>query len=99
MPRYIDADIPIKKISATYKEPEYQHEGENWQVGLCIAESIILNTPTADVVEIVRCKNCEHYYDGKCYVANRSPLFKYDVNIHHRKEDDFCSYGEERRSK
>ena len=49
--------------------------------------------PTVDVAEVVRCKDCEHYLDGKCYVTNRSTLFKYDVNIHSRKEDDFCSYG------
>ena len=52
--------------------------------------------PTADVVEVVRCRDCAHYLDGKCYVKNRSPLFKYDVNIHSRKEDDYCSYGERR---
>lgn len=43
---------------------------------------------------VVRCKDCMHYYNSKCYVSNRTPLFKYDVNIHSRKEDDFCSYGE-----
>ena len=52
--------------------------------------------PTADVVEVVRCKDCQHYINGCCYVKNRSPLFKYDVNIHHRKANDFCSYGEEK---
>lgn len=49
---------------------------------------------TADVVEVVRCKDCKHYFDGCCYITARSPLFKYDVNIHHRKGNDFCSYGE-----
>lgn len=44
--------------------------------------------------KVVRCKDCAHYIDGRCYVTNRSPLFKYNVNIHSRKEDDFCSYGE-----
>ena len=50
--------------------------------------------PTADVVEVVRCKDCQHYIDGKCYVSNRKPRFAYNVNIHSRKEDDYCSYGE-----
>lgn len=50
----------------------------------------------ADVVEVVRCKDCSHYIDGKCYVTNRSPLFKYNVNIHSRKANDYCSYGERR---
>ncbi len=48
----------------------------------------------ADFVEVVRCRDCSHYIDGKCYVSNRSPLFKYNVNIHSRGKDDYCSYGE-----
>ena len=55
-------------------------------------QQIIDDTPTADVVEVIRCKDCKHYFGGKCYVTNHSPHF-YDVNIHSRKKDDFCSYG------
>ena len=51
-------------------------------------------TPAADVVEVVRCKDCEHYIRGECCVKNHKRIFTYDVNIHHRREDDYCSYGE-----
>lgn len=49
---------------------------------------LINAAPTADVVEVVRCKDCKHWEDGwlgyctKCHTA---------MNY-----DNFCSYGERR---
>lgn len=45
--------------------------------------------PTADVVEVVRCKDCRH--GSKCTDGY------YTCRVDHRlahDEDDFCSYGE-----
>lgn len=48
------------------------------------------NIPAADVVEVVRCKNCR-FFSGRqecyCHAAdeNGTPIFV--------REDDFCSYG------
>lgn len=59
--------------------------------GLNIAYSIIKNQPTADVQEVVRCKDCSFYEeidyfpDGKKYVCK---LFNGQMQ-----ENDFCSYG------
>ena len=44
----------------------------------------------ADVVEVVRCKDCKHYSREQCY---------HDRHEHHAQSifqnaDDFCSYGE-----
>ena len=47
----------------------------------------LINEPTVDAVEVVRCKDCKHYSRdemfgvGYCYGAEK-------------KLDDFCSYGE-----
>lgn len=51
---------------------------------------MILNQPTADVVEVVRCKDCEH---GQSYnmFGSRYCLKHNDVAV---KDNDFCSYGE-----
>ena len=58
-------------------------------------QQIIDDTPTADVVEVVRCKDCRHsreqnkvfgITDYKCLKHNISCLSPYD----------FCSYGERR---
>ena len=44
---------------------------------------------TADVVEVVRCKDCEHYCANYCTrdIKGRTNMFYMNV-------DDFCSYGE-----
>ena len=45
---------------------------------------IIDCAPAADVVPVVRCKDCTHLYGAACVVCGLLP----------RKPDDFCSYGE-----
>ena len=44
--RMIDADEPMTKISTMMQEPDYQHEGENWIVGLIMARDAIDEAPT-----------------------------------------------------
>ena len=60
-------------------------------------EQIINSVPTANVVEVVRCKDCRHYkrnvpcvggYYNGCdeWLDEGNPITVYD--------NDFCSYGE-----
>jgi hypothetical protein len=56
MARYIDANTVQLKIIKVMREPDYQHENEDWRTGLCIADDIINEQPTADVVEVKRGK-------------------------------------------
>jgi hypothetical protein len=63
------------------------------------AKEILCRTPTADVVEVVRCGECEHFKEypiidtsipsgwGKCTKINMD----IDLTI-----NDYCSYGERR---
>ena len=44
--RLIDADLALEKIRVLEKEPDYQHEDEDWSVGLCMAEQAIDEVPT-----------------------------------------------------
>lgn len=46
--------------------------------------------PKADVVEVVRCKNCKHFDTD----AFRRTVCVRDFQIICVKGDDFCSYGE-----
>ena len=39
--RLIDVDEPMTKISTMMQEPDYQHEGEGWMVGLIMARDAI----------------------------------------------------------
>ena len=50
MARYIDADIALEKM-------------KNWHTQERLMDCV-RDTPTADVVEVVRCKDCE-YFNGK----------------------------------
>ena len=50
MPRYIDADALLK-----YKAQLYDENGVGFYA---VGTGNILRMPTADVVEVVRCKNC-----------------------------------------
>lgn len=45
-------------------------------------QSVIDDMPTADVVPVVRCKNCKHWNNGDCY------------RIELTRPDDYCSYAE-----
>ena len=49
--------------------------------------------PTADVVEVVRCKDCKHLLqdlsEREAHLCMRNGLERVGVNL-----DDFCSYGE-----
>ena len=49
--RLIDADLALEKISVLEKEPDYQHEGEEWRSGLYMAETVLDELPTSDIVE------------------------------------------------
>lgn len=87
MARYIDADKFIKDLQSEYH-------------GMISDESLKIykiihrldNEPTADVVEVVRCKECKYWinkHGGFCQASNALS----EVN---NENNDFCSYGERR---
>mgnify|MGYP007066584802 CR=1 FL=1 len=65
--------------------PEY---ADGWNSAI----KIIDNAPTVDAVEVVRCRDCEHFKIGEdnVYYCRRDKLGR---GIFMRKSD-FCSYGE-----
>lgn len=64
-------------------------------------ESMLSELPAVDAVEVVRCKDCKWYKEGKLLSPN-----KFCFRLKHPREDrkigynfspdDFCSYGERR---
>lgn len=64
-------------------------------------KKLVLEAPAVDAVEVVRCKDCKWYQEGKLLAPN-----KFCFRLKHPKEDrkigynyapdDFCSYGERR---
>lgn len=86
MSRYIDADaLGIGKADRNvFKIPEY---ADGWNSAI----EIIANAPTADVVDVVRCKDCKHLI----FLNDGSPECTrvYLGTVH---KNDYCSYGERR---
>lgn len=87
MSRYIDADKVMEEIK--------QIGGHNlcgWDtIGV---KALIDRHPTADVIEVVRCKDCKRCeirkrVDGTYLFSCRSGCFKEVVSADH-----YCSYGE-----
>lgn len=49
--------------------------------------------PRVDAVEVVRCRDCIHYFSGACLkIYSDGDVSQYAWQ--ERNEDDFCSYGE-----
>ena len=87
MARYIDADALIRRIQDEHK------------FGSLMLSNMISEMPTADVVEVVRCKDCKymcHYTDGHLECRLLSDLKPIPTTYCTMNADDFCSYGERR---
>ncbi len=86
MARYIDADKMQDFLAET-------NGIDDWLVSQYNADwisSFIENQPPADVVEVVRCKDCKHF--GKDMGYGKHDCKKYEMP--YCMENDFCSYGE-----
>ena len=84
MARYIDAD-ELREEWLENGENEYVYDTNS------VLDSIDAQ-PTADVVEVVRCKDCKWFS-----VHNKDGCYRPDLDHHAQMtpvyEDDFCSYG------
>ena len=86
MSRYIDRD----------KIPFYIGiDAETGEEIMLATMNQIEELPTADVVEVVRCKDCKYYDDGECeYHSESKEMRQYERWTVDVNENDFCSYGE-----
>ena len=78
--RYIDADaLKEKKVYSVERHECVVPVAEiDWQ-------------PTADVVEVVRCRECNH-----CFTDDRTMYCERATGLDEILPDDFCSYGKRR---
>ena len=90
MARYIDLD----KLTA--RLPIVGADGTDSLVSIADIRRIIAfaGAETGDVVEVVRCKDCEHYRDRGCFTTCRLWSAKSDAPTD---PNAFCSYGTERK--
>ena len=93
MSRYIDAENISKQI-ADFKRVVNSPNSDYMTGYLCalsVTEGMIAKTPTADVVEVVRCKDCKDYEphgNGNAGICRNSKCKGL------RWDNDYCSYGE-----
>ena len=81
--RYISQNALIKEIAKIHGNLSTKNVGQ-----------AIWDTPTADAVEVVRCKDCAYcrYVDGAgIYRCDRRGYYSEEI-----KPFDYCSYGERR---
>ena len=90
MSRYIDADV-FKQILES-RQNMYDENEDDMALNECACIIEVLDElPTADVVEVVRCKDCKFHFklNENEYRCTRGIPFYTTCN-------DFCSYGERR---
>lgn len=92
MARYIDADLLLKDIDESVVFSVRSGKTSSEIRGANKIIDRIKNAPTADVVEVVRCKDCMFCLEG----YNHENVCSAMTNPNYVNLDHFCSYGERR---
>lgn len=85
MARYIDTELIEKHI----KREDHYTPDERWRPESEFA-ALIDSIPTANVVEVVRCKDCKYY--SKNFFGTES-VCQHWKTWYQTNGNDFCSYG------
>ena len=88
--RLIDANAIEAKIERNFRRLVASQNKPDLAAALSYVGDLIIEVPTVDAVEVVRCKDCKHWTMGYC---NNFAYYDYEPTTN---EDDFCSYGERR---
>ncbi len=85
---YIERDTiyrRVKERTNPYGKPTIDYES-----GVKVL-NLIKQEPAADVVEVVRCKDCKHRRENEILATELSWCRRFAESV---KPNDFCSYGE-----
>ena len=93
MARYIDADALADKIVNTLKRRDYASDSHTYACFKTFIE-ILDESPTADVVEVVKCSECKYNDDCARQMVHTTRDYVLEQNISTYNKVDFCSYGE-----
>lgn len=92
--RLVDADELIEHMFLGTEYDSTVDDGMDKSEAMCKAfkcgwndalASVMDYAPTVDAVEVVRCKDCFHFWDGVC---------KAHIDVIYVDDNDFCSMGE-----
>lgn len=84
MTNYINADLLKEKLNSFIMSSAYTDYNCGYSDCLTAVQDTISDIPAADVVKVVRCKDCKYWNGGDCF------------RIELTKPSDFCSYGEKK---
>ena len=95
MAEYIDRQVALDALGVTKNATKYggDHSGYDTRM-LYEIHDALTGIPAADVVPVVRCKDCKNWQtDWNPSIPDRHYCAVMDSMM---KADDFCSYGERR---
>jgi hypothetical protein len=81
--RLIDANALMEAYLEEQKKP-----------GIYSIAKLIVDAPTVDAVEVVRCKDCKHFVQGEIYDPCECMKWTVKFGVAYTTPDGFCSYGE-----
>ncbi len=87
MAEYIEREALLKRLNASPLITNYRiMRGSQLLIDGIL--DLVQKQPAADVVEVVRCKDCKHFTAGYCCrdIKGRSQM-------HYMGDNAFCSYG------
>ena len=104
MPRYIDGDKIISHLNDEIEacgdlDVDFQPVTYGTYLGLKPSKSFVETAETADVVQVVLCKDCKHttFYSCKNDTCYKGIICEYQIAI--GDENFFCACGEARTPK
>ena len=86
---YIDRDKLLKELSTMYK-PLTTSMTVGYDHAIADVVVVVHEQPTADMVEVVRCKDCRYWY------PDTSENIGYCFEFMTSDKDGFCKWGERR---
>lgn len=95
--KYIEADALIERAKRYCKQwsditGDYKHGVVD---AFDVFMSAIFAQPAADVVEVVRCKDCKHYKKDRPFYHREDNTFHLCAEIgRYTSIGDYCNYGE-----
>ena len=91
---YIEREVAIKDVRSVPISNDFS--GLLIELGVEKAVDALNKVPAADVVEVVRCKDCKHWSYAVCLGRHECNIFNgaYEFIGYPTQATDFCSYGE-----
>ena len=83
-----DWKTPVEYIDREAANLALAEQGFDWDK----AKQALASVPAADVVPVVRCKDCKYAYINSFSAASGVALCSSSAKV--MQQDDFCSYGE-----